>query len=151
MVAVQDHRVLQLYTYGVACIPAHPASETLDAVHVPAVHSALVPPVHVNVGQTVSFLIRYEVELSPVPPTSKILILKSVVPSAGVNAGVVNEFDNVLFQVDHPSLEYWTLVLADGVAVSVAVHVILDADEVHELFAKVVHVIDGPAGLLISM
>lgn len=57
MVAVHVHRVLQLYAYGVAGTPAHHASEILDAVHVPAVHSALVPAVHVNVGQVVSFLI----------------------------------------------------------------------------------------------
>lgn len=63
---------------------------------------------------------------------------------------MVNEFDDVAFHVDHPLLEYWTLVLADGDAVSVAVQVILAADEVHALLANVVHVTVGAHGVLVS-
>ena len=125
-------------------------SDGIHAVHVHAVHSLLLPAVRVSVGHVVSFFMLYAVDVSHVHHISNILILKSVVHSAGVNDGVVNEFATVSLHVLHPLLEYCTFVLADGVAVSVALHVILADDDVHVLFTNVVQLTVGAPGALVS-
>ena len=92
----------------------------------------------------------YAVEVLPVHHVSNILILKSVVHSTGVHDGVVNDVLTVSVHVLHPLLEYCTFVFPDGVAVSVAVHVILTPDDVHVLLANVVQLTVGAAGALVS-
>lgn len=47
--------------------------------------------------------------------------------AVGVNAVALNEFDVVSVHVLHQFDEYCTFVLGDGVAVSVAVHVVVPA------------------------
>jgi len=136
--------------YGVVVVPAHPRSDGTHAVHIPAVHSLLLPAVRVAVGHVVSFFMKYAVEVLPVHPVSNILILKSVVHSAGVNDGVVNDVLTVSLHVLHPLLEYCTFVLADGADVSVPLHVILTDDDVHVLFPNVVQLTVGGGGALVS-
>jgi hypothetical protein len=94
--------------------------------HAHVFHILIIPVV--TVGNVVSLFILYVADVAPVPHTSNILMTNGVVAfAAGVNAGVVNDVDTVSLQLVHPSIEYCTFVLADGVAVSVAVHVIVHA------------------------
>jgi len=151
VVAVRVHRVLPftLYVYGVACAHAHPPSVGTHAVHVPAVHSLLLHAVHVSVGPVTSFFIRYATDVAPVHHTSNILILKSVVHSAGVK--LYHKFVELLVRFVHPFVEYSTFVLADGHAVSVPVHVILEVEFQHTLFVNTEHVTVGAPGVVLSI
>ena len=104
----------------------HHASVPLIVIASLLTGHALTFTVKLGTGFVVSLLILYAADVAHVHHVSNILILKSVVVfAAGVNAGVVNDVHTVSLHVLHPFVEYCTFVLGDGVAVSVAVHVIV--------------------------
>jgi hypothetical protein len=90
------------------------------------VNHALIYAVFI-VGNVVSLFIIYALDVAHVHHVSITLILKSVLHSAGVNAGVVNDVHTVSLQLLQPFVEYCTFVIADGHAVLLAVHVIVHA------------------------
>ena len=94
-------------------------------------------------------MIKYAADIDHVHHVSNILILKSVVHSAGVK--LYHKFVELFVRFVHPFVEYSTFVLADGHAVSVPVHVILEVEFQHTLFVNTEHVTVGAAGVVLSI
>lgn len=94
-------------------------------------------------------MIKYAADIDHVHHVSNILILKSVVHSAGVNH--VLKLVPLFSHEPHPLNETSTFVLDDGHDVSVHVHIILDVELLHTLLLNIEHVTVGAAGGVASI